>query len=135
MFPFPHLPTASVFMTGACTVNFSLCDSSNKNQQGPYCILLSIYVYETSFTLSQFDFLCNLLHGAVMYNGMNADRIYDACKLLKEVEKITCDTHGLGDLNQYVNDDGDAAMNRDFVWKVSYCYAYECSSDYFCISW
>ena len=56
--------------------------------------------------------MCNVLHGVMMYNGASADRIHDACKLLKEVEKMTCDIHGLSDLNQYDNDDGDdAAMN------------------------
>ena len=36
-------------------------------------------------------------------------RVHSACKLLKEV-KITCDIHGLSDLNEYVNDDSDIAM-------------------------
>ena len=55
-----------------------------------------------------------------------------ACKLLKEVQKLTCDIHGLSDLNQYFNDD-DPVMKRDFNSRVHDCCRHECNVDCLCI--
>ena len=100
----------------------------------PLLFIIEYVLDDNEFhTRREFDFLRNFLHGVMMCNGASADRIHDACKLLKEVEKITCDIHGLRDLNQYSNDDddddNDAAMKRDFDSKACDCYDYECSGD------
>ena len=46
------------------------------------------YMTMSSIREREFDFLCNFLHGVSMCNSASADRIHDACKLLKEVDKI-----------------------------------------------
>ena len=61
----------------------------------------------TFYVRHEFGSLCNFLHGVMIYSDTSADRIRDACKLLKEVKKVICDIHGFRDLNQYVNDDDD----------------------------